>query len=173
MFSPGYDHGQDGKFGRIPVAVFQVPDNFRSNYDNKYDYGMMRFAFNDPSGKNQPLQSYTGYHGWKIDLGNNVETTVTSYSTGTIQNCPNDSHTYCIWRGETKLTNDGFYATPPGVNFGNGASGSPWVYRYGSDTNVGYLFGSLTSFNQNSQESLSPIYKWNDWYAMMNYVSTH
>ncbi|CAB4427254.1 unnamed protein product [Rhizophagus irregularis] len=132
MFSPGYDHGQDGKFGRIPVVVFQVQDNFRSNYDNKYDYDI----------------------GWKINIGNNVETTVTSYSTGNIQNCPNDSHTYCIWRGETKLTNDGFYAAPPGVNFGNGASGSPWVWNYDSNTNVGYLFGSLTSFDQNSQESL-------------------
>lgn len=57
-FSPGYNNGQDGPLCRILVAVAKVPDGYLTNCANYFDYALMRFAFNDPSGHNYPLQAY-------------------------------------------------------------------------------------------------------------------
>ncbi|CAG8787925.1 22231_t:CDS:2, partial [Dentiscutata erythropus] len=119
VFSPGYDHGQDSPLGHIPVAVFQVTNKFRSTCSDDSDYGIMRFAFEDPSGNNKPLQAHTGAYGWKINIGNNVQTTVVGYP----------------YQGN--IPNYGYYAITGGVNFGNGASGASWIWNYDTNTNVG------------------------------------
>ena len=124
VFSPGYNSGTPGPLGLIPVEfVVASPGYLQSPYI--HDYGMIRMKFNDPNG--YKLQQYTGANGWRLNIeGDNILTTIFGYPTGgDIPSCARDGRSLCVYVRNAKTTNTIYVI--PGVDLGNGASGSPLI----------------------------------------------
>ncbi|RHZ45086.1 hypothetical protein Glove_692g28 [Diversispora epigaea] len=154
MFSPGFNNGQLGPLGLIPVAQVVVTDEFFNNNDDHFDWGMMRFAFNV---ENHPLQYYSGALGFTFNVGGGVRTVIRGYpDEGNLQNCPNDGLTLCTWAGVANLAAD--YYVIPELELGNGASGSPCIMNYDPNTNLGVLYSDYASFDELQEVGLAPIY---------------
>ena len=158
-FSPGYDSGTPGPHGLIPVEFVAVPSEYDGTGDNKppvYDYGMMRMKFNDPNG--YKLQQYTGANGWRLDVeGDKILTTVFGYpSDGNMPKCPNDGHHLCAFIGDVK-TSETLYVIP-GMNLGVGVSGASFTVNHDTNRNLGYTYGSDSSFFEDGDQTEGPRY---------------
>ncbi|RIB25036.1 hypothetical protein C2G38_2031388 [Gigaspora rosea] len=153
MFSPGYDHRQQGPLNLIPVDEVIVPDEFINNNDDLFDWGFMRFTFNM---NGHPLQDFTGALGWRFNVGEGVETTIRGYSEGgNLEDCPNDGETLCTWDGEVFMHE--FYFVPA-LDLGEGASGSPYIMLYDPDTNLGWLYSTYIAYDDINDHANGPIY---------------
>uniref|UniRef100_A0A1D1XFE0 Glutamyl endopeptidase n=1 Tax=Anthurium amnicola TaxID=1678845 RepID=A0A1D1XFE0_9ARAE len=154
MFSPGFNNGQLGPVGKVPIAKMVVTNEFLNNNEDQFDWGMMLFNFNLGG---HPLKDYTGALGFTFNVGDNTPTTFQGYPDGgNLQNCPNDGQTLCMWQGATTLEDD-FYIVDD-LNLGNGASGGPLILNYDPNTNLGILYSNYASFDELNDELLGPIY---------------
>ncbi|PKY51033.1 hypothetical protein RhiirA4_467837 [Rhizophagus irregularis] len=154
MFAPGYDNGQPGPLGKVPIAKMAITPEFLNNNDDKFDWGMVLFNFNMG---NLPLKYYTGALGWVFQLGTNVPTTIQGYPNGgDLENCPNDGQTLCMWQGQTILAND--YYIVHDLNLGEGASGGPLITEYDPNLNLGLIYSNYASFDELNDQLLGPIY---------------
>ncbi|CAG8584357.1 17196_t:CDS:2 [Cetraspora pellucida] len=154
-FSPGYDNGQNGPLGSIPVEDMIVPREFITNNNDEFDWGLIRFTFNRDG---HPLQYFTGSLTVKLfDVGDRVQTTIRGYPEGgVLQGCPNNGKTLCTWRGEAFLAPD-FYIMHD-LNLGEGASGAPLIMNYDQNTNTGFLYSNYASFDELNDQGIGPIY---------------
>ncbi|CAG8722992.1 5928_t:CDS:1, partial [Funneliformis caledonium] len=154
IFSPGYDNGQPGPLGNIPIAKVVITNEFLHNDDNEFDWGMMLFNFN---WNGLSLKHFTGALGFRFNPGDNVPTTIRGYPNGgDLENCPNDGLHLCTWQGETIFAN-GYYIVHD-LNIGEGASGGPLMMNYDPNTNLGQLYSNYASFDELNDQLLAPIY---------------
>ncbi|PKY28919.1 hypothetical protein RhiirB3_445311 [Rhizophagus irregularis] len=163
MFSPGYDNGQPGPLGKVPIAKMAITPEFLNNNDDEFDWGMVLFNFNMG---NLPLKYYTGALGWVFQLGTDVPTTIQGYPDGgNLPNCPNNGQTLCMWQGETILAND--YYIVHDLNLGEGASGGPLITQYDPNLNLGLLYSNYASFDELNDQLLGPIYDAIEFHALI------
>ncbi|CAG8576233.1 8463_t:CDS:1 [Diversispora eburnea] len=166
-FSPGFDHEQNGPLGLIPVVASVITDQFRNNNDDHFDWGMIKFEYNN---NGQPLGFFTGTLGTIFNPGNNVATTIRGYPNGgNLQNCQNDGLNLCTWGGVTNLATD-YYAIPD-LEIGNGASGAPLMVEYDPVANLGRLYSNYVSFDELEDEALAPIYDPIEFQALIGLIS--
>jgi hypothetical protein len=132
----------------------------------------MRFTFSDPSGKNAALQVYTGAFGYNPNPGDNAQTVAFGYpANGDLQDCNNDGVSLCKWEGGTRLISG--YHLVPGVKFGRGSSGGPFIFKYDQNTNLGYLYSNIKGYSKSRGGAIAPAYSYVDFYALLDYVSNH
>ncbi|RGB32855.1 hypothetical protein C1646_669823 [Rhizophagus diaphanus] len=163
MFSPGYNNGQPGPLGIVPIAKMAITPEFLNNNDDEFDWGMVLFNFNVG---NLPLKYYTGGLGWAFQLGTNVPTTIQGYPDGgNLPNCPNNGQTLCMWQGETILAND--YYIVHDLQLGKGASGGPLITNYDPNLNLGLLYSNYASFDDLNDQLLGPIYDLVEFHALI------
>jgi len=156
MFSPGYDNGQLGPLGNVPIAKMVVTPEFIRDNDDDFDWGMMLFNFNM---NGLPLKYFTGALGWLLPPGNNIPTVIQGYPDGgNLPNCPNNGQTLCMWQGVVVLAEENDFYIVPDLNLGNGASGAPLITNYNPDVNLGQLFSNYASFDELNDQLLAPIY---------------
>ena len=173
MFSPGYDSGIPGPLGLIPVEFVVVPSEYDGKVDGPpvYDYGFIRMNFNDPNG--YKLQQYTGANGWRLNVeGDDILTAIFGYPNGgDMPNCERDGKHLCAYVGNVK-TRDTLYVIP-GVELGNGASGSPFIVEFDTRRNLGYTYSNYASHNRNNNIDAGPRYNPVDFNNLLEYVSNN
>ncbi|CAG8653615.1 13535_t:CDS:1 [Gigaspora rosea] len=149
-FSPGYDNGDDGPLGAIPIEATAIPFVHMVDLETK-DYALVRFNF--ARGK---LQDYTGALGYRFDIGDDEPTNAFGYpKNGGLEDCPKDGEHLCEWQGNTEKTD---YYTISNVALGDGSSGGPFISQYDRDENLGYAYAVYRGYDIQNNQGIAAIW---------------